>query len=53
MIKTCISVAAVGKAPEIVKGFINKYGSSKDVPNSTSAGFYNIYFKFDIHIKNI
>ena len=26
MIKTCISVAAVGKAPEIVKGFIDKYG---------------------------
>ena len=26
MLKTCISVAAVGKAPEIVKGFIDKYG---------------------------
>ena len=26
MIKTCISVDAVGKAPEIVKGFIDKYG---------------------------
>ena len=28
MIKTCISVSAVGKAPEIVKGFIDKYGWS-------------------------
>ena len=26
MLKTCISVAAVGKAPEIVKGFIDKNG---------------------------
>lgn len=26
MLKTCISVATVGKAPEIVKGFIDKYG---------------------------
>ena len=26
MIKTCISVSAVGKAPEIVKGFIDKNG---------------------------
>ncbi len=26
MIKTCISVSAVGKAPEIVKEFIDKYG---------------------------
>ena len=26
MLKTCISVAAVGKAPEIVKGFIEKNG---------------------------
>ena len=26
MLKTCISVSAVGKAPEIVKGFIDKNG---------------------------
>ena len=26
MLKTCISIAAVGKEPEIVKGFIDKYG---------------------------
>ena len=26
MPKTCISVSAVGKAPEIVKGFIDKHG---------------------------
>lgn len=31
------------------KGFINKDSSSKNVPNSTSAGFYNIYFQFDIN----
>ena len=28
MSKTCISVSAIGKAPEIVKGFIDKYGWS-------------------------
>ena len=26
MLKTCISVSAVGKAPEIIKGFIDKNG---------------------------
>lgn len=31
------------------KGFINKDSSSTNVPNSTSAGFYNIYFQFDIN----
>ena len=31
------------------KGFINKDSSSTNVPNGSSAGYYNIYFKFDIN----
>ena len=54
MLKTCISVSAVGKAPEIVKGFIDKNGWPISTiitkPDSVSIYFsykwyqyYNVY----------
>ena len=47
MLKTCINVSAVGKAPEIVKGFIDKNGwpISTIVIKPDSVRFY-FYYKW-------
>ena len=45
MLKTCISVSAIGKAPEIVKGFIDKNGwpISTIITKSDSVRIYFSY----------